>query len=201
LDGDLKERSQWFYFNISDEDRRYALKEILESERVPDLTGEGASFMGGKLRVYTAAPYDMRFNKIGISCGYDRLMAVTDQLRVNGGMVLVDNDGDINNNFTRLSMNIAESVLLVVRPCYDELQENRWMLEQLREGQLILNKFILVVNGFVGNRGFSVKDIVRYLGAAYESLRFGKPAAAFDGCCEEMKEAFETLAGIILGTG
>lgn len=214
LDGDLAERSQWFYFNIPDEDKRYALKDMLESEKVLDPKREGAFFMGGRLRVYTAAPYDMRFNKIGISCDGGKLMSVTDRLRFEGGMVLVDNDGDLKNEFTRFSMSMADTVLLVVRPCYDELQKSRWMLEQLREDRLTLSKFILVINSFVSNRGFTAGDISRYLNgkfagkvvipadnaAAYESMRFGKPAVSFEGCCEDMKEAFETLAGLILGT-
>jgi cellulose biosynthesis protein BcsQ len=214
LDGDLEERSQWFYFNIPDEDKRYALKDILEAEEVPSLTDKGAFFMGGRLKVYTAAPYDMRFNRVGIRPEYGRLAAVMDGLRLEAGMVVTDNDGDIGNSFTRLSMSMADTVLLVVRPCYDELQKSRWMLEQLREDRLTLSKFILVINGFVSNRGFTAGDISRYLNgkfagrvvipadnaAAYESMRFGKPAVSFEGCCEDMKEAFETLAGLILGT-
>ncbi|NPV44829.1 MAG: hypothetical protein HPY70_12785 [Firmicutes bacterium] len=215
LDGDLGERSQWFYFNIPDEDKRYALKDMLESEEVSDPKREGAFFMGGRLRVYTAAPYDMRFNKININCGCGNLISVTDRLRFDGGMVLVDNDGDMDNEFTRFSVSMADTVLLVVRPCYDELQKSRWMLEQLKLNRVTLNKFLLVINGFVRNRGFSVRDIVRYLNesfacrvlipadniSAYESMRFGRPAVSLEGCSEEMKEAFETLAGLITGMG
>ncbi len=209
LDGDIKERAQWYYFNIPDEEKRYALKEILEAGE-----SEGAVLMGGRLKVYTTAMYDMRFNKVEIRPEYGRLTAVMDKLRLEAGMVIADNDGDLDNSFTQLSMSMADTVLLVVRPCYDELQNVRWMLGQLGGDRLTLGKFILVINGYVNNRGFTAGDIARYLNgkfagrvvipadnaAAYESLRFGKPAVSIEGCSEEMKEAFEVLAGLIAGT-
>ncbi|AOT68356.1 AAA family ATPase [Geosporobacter ferrireducens] len=213
VDGDLKNRSLYYYCFIRDEKKREGLKAILEEDALGDIYEYGQDFLDGLLITFTCRKYDDEFYPIPIERNKARLLSLIDQLRRERDVVFVDTGAIEEDGLVKDILMMADTVLLVQNLDYRMMDENKAALKQLTKMNVPTEKMILVLNQYVENKEFDIDKVASFLGGpfagkltvpmdpvmAVKNIRYGQSAVARGECEEATKEAFEELAAFCFG--